>query len=484
MIKIKFLQFYNKLDKAELKEFRKFALSDYFSGGRDFKNFLSAVEKYSQKNLSSKEFISALSSSLGITQRTVWNRLHELMKTADIFAALKEIQRNRLKFSKITGGYYLNKNSYNLFEQKYKASIKTYRKSKKNVDSIYNFYEMLQSGGYYYIFTNRSDEYLENLNEQIIYHSAAYMINHYLHLTELLQTRNLTAKELAQKGMSFLTDGSVESFLGALKANKNDLYYMVAFHYYIYKAFLSKNDDSHYLMAKECFDKAYPLADESYKGIFYQILINYCINRTNLNDRHYYTELFELYNRKLEDGLYQDLKVGNFPINNFRDYIFVALQLGKIEWIKWFIEKYSTELPENVRKDEVNLSWGIVHYNEGNNVKAMEFLNSVAGENYIHYMDSRYYKMRLFYETEQWEEVIMETDNNKHYLRAHKEIPDNFKRPYKHFLNEFSQLVKIRLKEKTEDAVLLKKDLLTKAQTPRRMWIIRKLDEIIKPART
>src|SRR4030095_17230079 len=124
---------------------------------------------------------------------------------------------------------------------------------------------------------------------------------------------------------------------------------------------------------------------------------NYCIERTNRGDFKYYNNLFEHYSKKLDDGIIDDLRVGNFPVNNFRDYIFVALRLKKIDWIRWFIEKFSPELPESIREDEVNLSYGLVNYYELDHEKALKYLNLVKGDNYIHYTDSKGYKLRIFY---------------------------------------------------------------------------------------
>jgi hypothetical protein len=382
LAKIKFIQFYNTLGKKEIKDFKKFADANYFNKGRDFKKILSIIHKINHKNLNSGDFISLLSEELKISSRTIWNRLHELMNIAEKYIAIKEAEGETTRFDNITGRYYLNKASYNLFEQKYKANLKAYSKSKKGIETFYHFYEVLQSGGYYYIYSNQNEKYIKNLSDQVIYHSASFMINHYLHLTELLQLQNLTAKELSSIGLSFLTDDNVENFLTTLMKDHDELYHIVFFHYYIYKAFLNKKEDIFYTRAKDSFRKVYKILHNNYKTMLYQILINYCIERTNMNDREYYGELFELYNRKLEDGLFQDLQVGNFPINNFRDYVFVALQLGKIDWIRGFIEKYSPELPENIRKDEINLSYGIVYYHESDNKKALECreLYSLHGE--------------------------------------------------------------------------------------------------------
>ncbi|HMQ80502.1 MAG TPA: hypothetical protein PKE39_06645 [Ignavibacteria bacterium] len=480
MIKIKFIQFYTKLNKRDKREFKKFISSGFVNKGRDFSVFLGAIEKKTSLAANSAEMIKSLTEELSYTSRSVWNRLSELMTMAEQYIVFKETYRNELLFNNLVSLYLINNFEYDLFIQKVNHTSKKFGKTKKGQDSNYYYYQFLQQLGNYYIFQNKNEPFLTNLKEQVIYHNASYINNHYLHLTELLQQGNLTAKELSEKGLNFLTDSNTETFISTLKENYNELYCQVSFHYNIYKAFLLKTDELYYKRALQYFEQLTDTADDAYRSMFYQLLINYCILRTNNNEPEYYKELFRLYNRKLDEGFINDLKVGNFPINNFRDYIFVAIQLGKFDWIKWFIENYSSYLPTNIRNDEINLSYGIVHYNESKYSEAVIFLNKVAGENYIHYMDSKYYRMRIFYETEKFEEALMEIDSYKHYLRAHKEIPDSFIKPYKVFIKEYSILLNAVLKNKIENAEILYSQLCKTNLSPRRKWIYNKLMLLLK----
>lgn len=479
MIKIKFIQFYSNLNKSEKKDFKKFVLSGYFNKGRDFRDFLAAVEKNLTGAVNAADMIKLLSADLRYSSRSVWNRLHDLTSLADKYIVINEINRNELLFSNLVSTYHINKFEYGLFTQKVNLSKKKFSKSKKGLDTNYYYYQLLQQLGNSYIFQNINEPFIKNLTEQVIYHSSSFIINHYLHLIELLQQGNLSPKEISEKGLNFLNDSNTETFLITLKENYYDLYCQVSLHYNIYKAFLLKDEDSYYHNSLKFFELISKSANDTYRSMFYQLLINYCIERTNKNEPEYYKELFRLYNQKLNEGLVDDLKVGNFPINNFRDYIFVALQLGEIEWIKWFIGNYSKYLPQNVRGDEINLSYGILYYHESDYESSLKFLNKVAGENYIHYMDSKYYKLRLYYETQGFEEAILEIDNYKHYLRSHKEIPDTFAKPYKVFIKEYSVLLNAKLKNKPEDAGILAEQIKSKAITPRRRWILNKLNELI-----
>lgn len=480
MTKIKFLEFYYSLDKKQAKSFKLFTGSAYFNKGRDFSGLIKAIDNQKRKYTNDKELVKTISISLKLKPRSIWNRLHELMSLADRYIAINELDKQPQLFTNLTLNYFLDGGSYSLFLKKINYGFKRSVNTKTGIDSNYYYYRFLHQLGSYYIFRNKHEEYRDNLTEQVIYHSASYIINHFLHLTELLQMSNLRAKDLASKGLNFLTDEATESFIDSLKEKYFDLHCLVSFHYNIYRAFLENDGRIFFDKAYSYFEKVQYRCDNSYRSMFYQIMINYCIERTNRGNADFYEVLFILYNRKLDEGLHDDLKVGNFPINNFRDYIFVALQLGKIDWIKNFIEKYSGLLPENVREDEVNLSYGILFYRETEYEKAISSLNLVAGDNYIHYMDSKHYKLRIYYETHDYENALMEIDNYKHYLRSHKEIPESFAKTYKVFLKEYTILLNSIIKNKKVEAEMLYKTLESLQLSPRRRWVRDKLKEVLK----
>jgi hypothetical protein len=479
LAKIKFYKFYSSLEKSGRKEFKKFIASPYFNNGRDYSPIINEIEKKLTRELKTRDFVNSISENLKYSQRAVWNRLSELMKLSETYAAFKALEKRDDVLNNLVASYYLSGSQYELFEQKTAANLRNLNKSKIGLDSTYQFYELFQQQGYFYIFTNKLEPFVQNLNDRIIYHSASYIMNHYLHLTELLHQSRLTSTDMIQKGLNFLTDENTENFISILSDEPERLKSLVSFHYYIYRAFFNIADDSFYYVAKEMFKRIKDVLNDEYKAMAYQLLTNYCIEKTNKNEPSYYGELFEIYNQKLDERIFQDLQVGNFPINNFRDYIFVALQLGKISWIKDFISKYSYLLPESVRDDEINLSYGIVYYHESDSAKALEYLNRVAGDNYIHYTDSKYYKLRLYYEKSMYEEAFLEIDNYRQYIRSHKEIPEQFKKNFTAFIREYTKLLKMRTKDDKEAASVLKKELLSLPQTGRRKWIISRLEEIV-----
>jgi hypothetical protein len=371
--------------------------------------------------------------------------MSELMKMGEYFIAVRHITENKIFFNNIVAGHYVENNLLNLYEKKNKSNNKIINTSRTGLKSLYYTYENKENEGFYSIYSNKNREYSRSLNSQIIYHSASYMIKHYLHLTELLQVSKTGLEYLESAGLTFLDDKDTIEFLEKIKTNY-ELYNLVAFQYYLYKAFSGKDHEENYKKARKISKMVMNRLDDDYKLYMYQLMINYCIEQTNRRVIKYYSELFEIYNEKLKQNLFQDLKVGNFPINNFRDYIFVSLKLNKLDWAKWFIENYSQHLASDQRDDEVNLSYAKIMFEKSQFQQSLETVSKVKGENYLHYTDSSMLKMKLFYELSMFEDGFEEIDRFTHYLRNHNEIPKVFNKS----ISAFAKRYKLLLKAKTD----------------------------------
>lgn len=176
MVKIKFFQFYSKLNNSQKKDFKKFISSGYFNKGRDFVPFLAAAEKMFHKVNSAAEMVKKLSTELGYTNRSVWNRMHELKTLADRYIAVNEINGNELLFSNLVAKFHINNSEYGLFTQKVNYAKKNFQKTKKGLDTNYYYYQLLQQLGYSYIYQNKTEPFIKNLTEQVIYHSATILL--------------------------------------------------------------------------------------------------------------------------------------------------------------------------------------------------------------------------------------------------------------------------------------------------------------------
>jgi hypothetical protein len=212
----------------------------------------------------------------------------------------------------------------------------------------------------------------------------------------------------------------------------------------------------------------------------YQILINYCINRTNIYDTSFNRVLFEIYTDKLNNGFDDDIRTRNYPTNNFRDYVIVGLRLKEFDWVDDFITKYGEVLPEDYKNDEINITRAMLYLAKNEYDNALRSLEKTKRKNYLHYIDTSEMKLRIFYEKNDFINAYDELTRAEKYLSSSEAIPKQRRTSYEKFFNAYKKL--LRLKEKFSDDRLAKTELFLQKQPNflRKAWIEEKVKELAR----
>ena len=208
------------------------------------------------------------------------------------------------------------------------------------------------------------------------------------------------------------------------------------------------------------------------------IFIYYCTRRQNQAIKKFHYELFKLYNEKLDSGFYSDFSDKIYPVNNFRDYVFIGIEVNQFEWVVQFIKKYSYLLPDYMRDNEIKLSYARLNIAKQEYDKAFEFLMKVKPANYLHYMDTSIMKLMCQYELEMIEESYFEIDKLKHYLRNHKEIPRIHKAHVTNFIRIYNSLLKYLSKPECYDSKILLKEINNIEIVSKKEWLIEKITDL------
>lgn len=210
----------------------------------------------------------------------------------------------------------------------------------------------------------------------------------------------------------------------------------------MYLSFRNFSDKVNFLKALRLHKEIKKTLSDSDNQFIYVMFITYCINQTHFNKPEFYKYLFTIINEKLRDGYFSELKENNFPVNNFRDYVFIGLRVGETEWVRDFIKNYSSLLPSRYRKDDVLIAESLIALNEQKFEDALSYLSKVKKKNYLHYTDSSFYKLRAFYELCYFDEALNEVDRIRKYLNTNSEIPSIFINKYSSYLKDIEVLIK------------------------------------------
>lgn len=464
----------------ELNEFKKMTASPIYTGGRNYLPFLKEILKILKKNTdqySSRELYSKIYPDKEYSSQTLKNRFSEMFKLCEDFIVYNKINSDSFEKEKFLLPYYLDKKLFRLFENKYvrdKKELESQPDSENkyrnlaflNIVNINLLNKKNKKGKMYDQYYDSSSFYICNYLIQLFQFGIEYKTQEYDN-----ETREFNLI------LSILDTLKIDDIIEKFKNSDDKFYKVVCMFYYLYKAYENPEEENNYYESKKLFGELSVFFEDESKTDFYKVMITYCIMRQNAGIKKFQFELFDLYNEKLNQGLYQEFRQMMYPINTFRDYVYIGLEIGNYHWVDNFIKKYYLELPEETRDDEYNLSYAKLYYQERHFNKSLTNLNQIKGNNYIHYLDSSLLKLIIYFELDRLEDSFLEIDKLRHYIRNHKEIPVIHKEPNLNFVKLYQRLIKLKSKPDIDYAGYLANEINSIVRISRRDWLIEKVSE-------
>ena len=479
-INYKLLYLVRSFSENEIREFKKLISSPLYTNGRNYLPILNEIifhNKSGRGKLTFPELYSKLYPGKKYNGQTLKNRFSELYKLGEEYLVYKYLNENPVEREKILLREFLDKKLVKLFDSKYKKTKKYLEALPDNEDKFRNI--SFLNGVNLTLLNKRSK--LENMYKQY-YERAAYSVC--VFLIEIFQygiefclqeydSRRIERNVVVEILNKLQIDDLIKNFINS----NSKIHKMVRLHYFLYKAFKNPDEEKYYFDARRIFKENINFFNPEYKNNLYKEMISYCIIRQNAGIKKFQLELFKLYNEKLDQGLYSEFKAKMYPANIFRDYIFIGIALEKYKWVENFIKKYSNELPEETREDEINLSYGRMLFATGNYDKSLIHFNRIQGLNYLHYCDASVFKLCSYFELRRFEDSYFEMDKLRHYLRNNKRIPEVHKNPLVNFVKAFSKILNIKTNPAKNDTGFLEREIKEMKFVTRREWLLEKVSE-------
>lgn len=481
IINYKLISFLNLLSKEDLSEFKKFISSPIYSSGRNYIPLLDEILLFKNDKadeISAVELYNKVYPDKKYSGQTLKNRFSELLKLGEEFIIYKDVQKDQIERDNILLKAYLDNKMFRFYEGKYKKAYSYLDSQKTNDKKFSDIYDLNQKNLHYLTLTEKIDRFYSNLYEHTIYSTSISLISLFDYGIEFKQQEYLGRKYEFNMVLNILKKIDLDDILGNYEGKDLEILKVVKMYYYLYKAYDELTNDYFYFEARKIFKNLSVNFSDDYKLKFYMIFIYYCTRRQNLGDKKFHLELFQLYNEKLDLGFTSDFTEMIYPVNNFRDYVFIGIELGKTDWVRNFVKKYSHLLPKKVREHEINLANSKLEFDIGNYENSLELVLKVKPNNYMHYLDSSSLKLVNYYELNNIEEAYFEIDKLKHYLSNHNEIPKVHKRYNKNFIKIYNKLLKIKMDPKKKDIIVIEGELKNLSFISRREWLQSKISDL------
>lgn len=464
----------------EIKLFRQFISSPFFTNGRNYIPFLEELlkmkdgtGKHSNKNKANESDIIKI-----LSGRTLSNRYSELYKLGEEFLIYKSLKNNKAEKNKILLKRLLEEKLYSSYNTKHIETLKHFRKEKF---TLHNSEDIAYISKLNTIFLHDKNRTTELYNE---YYKNSKLILCISMLSVLELGLEFSHQELNNIKYE---PNFVHDFLKKLEINeiikdfsKSDsvIEKVTAMYFKLYKAFENEVNEKYFFESHKIFQELFTELNDSYKVTTYSHMINYCIRKQNKGLNKYKHVLFKLYKEKLSQDLTEDLENDLYLFNQFRDYVYIGISIKEFGWVENFIAGYSKLLPDEIRESEIKLSFANLNFARRLFAKSLSYVESIKTSHYLSYMDSSILKLCNYYELKNFEEAILEHDRLTHYLRNHYEIPEIYKLHYGNFAKFFQGILKMNVNPGKVNSGFLEKEIINCHKLSKKDWLLEKLRQL------
>ena len=476
----KLIQLLNTFSKKEIEQFRKFISSPFISKGRNYFPYLDYILNFKNDSKASgkKANKSASVSELNLSKQTLKNRYSELYKLGEEFLTYKWLHKNKLQKDKIILEALHEKKLNSHLKTKFLESNKEINLKKFDLGKLKNLSDINEIYTAYLQEINNEELVFQEYYEKSVYNLCYYLISIFENGIEFFQQENNNIRFDPNYVTEYLKLQNVEELIHKFRKSDTLIFKVVAMKYNLYKAFEDLKNENEYFLSHKIFRDIFSELEDNYKTYIFMYMINYCIGRFNNGDDKFKFELFDLYNEKLGQNLISDLKKNSYSFNHFRDYVFIGLELEDYDWVKNFIIKYSVFLPDNLKEDEIKLSYAKLDFEKKKFQNSLANLIEIKPTHYLLYLDTSVYKLFNYYELSEFEESIAVMNNIRQYFKNNKYIPKVYHNRHLNFIKILKKLVRLRTELNKEDPGLIKMEFEKLKEVTGKKWLTKKINEI------
>jgi hypothetical protein len=358
-------------------------------------------------------------------------------------------------------------------ERKMYRSLTTLLKSKNNFESksfedkmMYDFYFSNTKLSYINTYFPTDNELIyntfkENLKNQTALHSFQILSSK---ITEL----SFSAKYKTEELFDF-NENAIEKII----ENKSQFDIMVQQYASIFLLIKNQKEADFFLLKENINREEFEKFEHNLINLL-AYLKNYCIRQINLGKTEYLNHLFELN----EFSLKFYIKEGDLTSLNFRNIVYCALQLDKLEWTEKFIEEYNYTVSENDQKNSYNFNYARLYFEKKDYDKAIRQLLKVTYEDSFYASTARILLIKCNYELNDEFSLIYNCQSlfqflNRNKLFTKERVTSNLK-----FINYVKRIQNKRLSNSSSYYKNLKKTI-QESTVIEKKWLLEKIDQLL-----
>jgi hypothetical protein len=481
MIKSKVIDSLKKLDKDELKEFSEFVNSPFYNKNKNVSGLFSAIKKYwpdfENRNFTKENIYTILFPTNEYADKTFRNLMSDLYSLFEKYLTVKNLEKRKLLSKYLLISALEERALLKQAERNIQDTGELLANEPFDGGNVFYFNHLIEmERDYIQIYRNK----LISLNMK----EGEYLIYAFLakYMAFKMKSINYRHKNESEKLSQFITEFERRVELGKwmeyLELTGGFEAEVILTYYYSTKFMSDLSDGRSFERALELFYKHKSRIDRTETTNLYITFTGYCAVKISKGEKQYNKTLFELYEKMFEEKLLMHESEQYLHITIYNNVVTTALSLGKNEWTKSFIDEYADKLLPEFRDSMYNYTVSRYYFAVGKFETSLEHLSRVTNDNYWVRSRSKILQLRIYFELAHVDAFFSLYDAIKHSLKTDKQLPGRERENDEIFINLLHRLLKIKLRESTEDIELIRNEADKSLKGQLHDWMLVKVREI------
>jgi hypothetical protein len=178
-------------------------------------------------------------------------------------------------------------------------------------------------------------------------------------------------------------------------------------------------------------------------AVYYSDFYNYLTMRISRGEHKFRGTLGELFKTLDSKDLLGELNGRQITYYTFKQVVDTCIYLYDLEWLRYFLEKYSSHINDPHRRDISNLAYAKFYYYSGDFNKARLALDKVGTKDFIHYLDAKLLLTGIEYDAENYVEIFEIFSAVKKYLKSRRDIPQEHSESTNRYICYLVKLIRV-----------------------------------------
>lgn len=474
--------------KSDVKEFKKFVASPYFSPGRDLSKYFEVIIKYHPDfDISKEKFLKSYfgkpDDKDGKQSKILRTLNSDFSKLLDDFIAADSMKNMNFYYNYLLIEGYTHRGLYSLGEKKTEEALLL----EEDLDSGFiRELQLIMLKNLYSHFKNLTNknyqmyDVVESQSEDFI----SMFINISSHLLNSLKVNSgaYNIKRKTEQLSLLMNNIELDKFLENLRTDYPN-YKKIKLDIILLCTILKNKKFEHlYMKLNEVYMDTFDTLDHRNKMNYFTSVLNYYTS----NQSEKIVKLkFEFIKFGLSQGLFPSGEIKYVNAGTYKMFMLAGIHAGDLDWVEGYVKEYIEKINPDFKENMLLYSNAYLAHYRKEYLSSLDYIAKFKFENEVFIYDMKLMQLKNYYELMKESESYLENiqysiDAFSHYLKDNKKVSEAYRESGREFISGMRLLIKSKLSglsgagKKNQDYELNKY-----IERSNNLWLIKKMKELL-----